>query len=131
MHRRRILGSVIAAVFGVALTTPTTDLALAQEQIEIPMVPVEFPTRDSDMAIEIAKDVCRGRFDPTLEWHAQLDGVSWMVRSEIRNSGDPMWLVIVPVLGSGPHDSLQCGQSLYHLITIKDVGIEANSNNGE
>jgi hypothetical protein len=71
---------------------------------------------DAQSAIAIAKDVCRGKADPSLRWKAYYvrDQAMWVADTlpSLCKSGDPLWMVIIPDHGGS---RLQCGQSLYLL----------------
>jgi len=77
----------------------------------------DFPVRDPETAIRIAKEVCRGKADANLQWRADLDraGKTWSVNTipSIHKSGDPLWVVEIPVNGPRP---TECNQSLYLLM---------------
>jgi len=75
---------------------------------------VEFPIKDAQAAVSIAKQVCRGKANPSLAWHADLDatGKTWAASTSVTKSGDPLWVVFIPVSGPAPID---CRQSLYSL----------------
>src|SRR5437762_10798291 len=77
----------------------------------------EFPIRDAQGAINIAKNVCGNKVDPSLKWQADWDSKRqiWVADTalSIRKSGDPLWYVEIPV--NGPHPSF-CDQALYDLL---------------
>jgi len=79
----------------------------------------QFPIRDAEAAIAIAKKVCAGKADPGLSWQAELseDGKKWFVDTEpsIKKSGDPLWTVDVPVAGPLP---TKCWASMYDINTL-------------
>jgi hypothetical protein len=66
----------------------------------------EFPIRDAQSALAIAKDVCRGKAASSLKWHAGLDndGKLWIVDTlpSIQKRSDPLFLVKIPVGGPRP-----------------------------
>ena len=47
----------------------------------------QFPIKDAEAAIAIAKKVCAGKADPSLSWQARLgeDGKKWFVDTERRS----------------------------------------------
>jgi hypothetical protein len=79
-----------------------------------------FPVKNADTAMSIAKHVCQGKADPSLEWQADLDaaGKLWSASTmrSIKKSSDPLWVVDIPVNGPLPTN---CAQSLYELLPAR------------
>jgi len=74
----------------------------------------DFPVQNADQAIAIAKRVCSDKADPALQWHASLNTSTqvWDADTEpsLHKSGDPLWVVFIPVDGPFP---TECGQAMY------------------
>lgn len=78
----------------------------------------DFPVKDAQTAIAIAKKVCRGKAAPSLKWQATLDstGKSWgadTAPSVCSKATSHMWSVEIPV--NGPYPKI-CRDSGYELI---------------
>jgi len=77
------------------------------------------PVKNAESAVAIAKEMCRGKADPSLKWHADLDntGKIWTANTSpsLKKSGDPLWVVDIPVNGTSPSS---CVQSLYTIVDV-------------
>jgi hypothetical protein len=78
----------------------------------------DFPARDEASAIRIAKYVCRREAGPDFQWQANFVASHrhWIVDTEpsLHKSGDPLWMVEIPVDGPLPK---RCWRSFYDIIT--------------
>ena len=103
----------------VALLAASFSMASCQSMFSASSGNNQFPIKDAEAAIAIAKKVCAGKADPSLSWQAQLseDGKKWFVDTEpsIKKSGDPLWTVDVPVAGPLP---TKCWASMYDINTL-------------